>query len=92
MNRVIIDCQTNQTIIEELTPEEEAKRLEEIVGRVRQDKARRREQLKRQLAGELAELREMQQQRQIFDDGDISEKQAQVDALKIELQELKKSI
>lgn len=85
MKRITIDCQTKRTIVEDLTLEEETARLEEIAMSERQAAVRQRAELKRQLAGELAELREMREERRVFDDGDIVEKQAAVDALRAEL-------
>lgn len=81
MQRLIIDCQTGKQVIEELTPDEESQRLKEIANNIALEKAEREKEVKRRLARELAELREMKAQKGIFSDEDISEKQKQVDTL-----------
>jgi len=88
MQRLVINCQTYRQIVEDLTPEEETARLAEIAEYQRRQRAQRQGELKRLLANELVELREMQQNRQIFDDADITEKQIRIDELKDELQKL----
>jgi len=85
MQRVVIDCQTGRTTIENLTPEEESARLVEITEHQRYQKVQQQGKLKRLLAKELTELREMQLQRQIFDDKDLEEKQRKISSLKEKL-------
>jgi len=85
MQRVVIDCQTGQVEVVELSPKEESDRLAEIeLGRQQAD-IQHRIEVKRLLIRELAELREMKQNRTLFDDTDIAEKQAEVDRLQTEL-------
>jgi hypothetical protein len=82
MRRVIIDCHKKEEIWRDLTAQEEAARLAEIqlaiVEKGEQDKRTN----KAQLIKALAELREMKQNRGVFSDADIDEKQSEVDALK----------
>jgi len=85
MQRVVINCQTGQVEVIELSAKEESDRLAEIeLGRQQAD-IQRRVEVKRLLVKELAELREMKQNRTLFDDADIAEKQAEVDRLQAEL-------
>jgi len=85
MQRVVIDCQTGLTEVVELSPKEESDRLAEIeLGRQQAD-IQHRIEVKRLLAKELAELREMKQNRTLFDDADIAGKQAEVDRLTLDV-------
>jgi len=85
MQRVIINCQTGQAEFVELSAKEESDRLAEIeLGRQQAD-IQHRIEVKRLLIKELVELREMKQNRTLFDDADIAEKQAEVDRLQAEL-------
>ena len=85
MKKVIVDCQTGQVEIVDLSPKEESDRLAEIEEGKQQRIIEHRVEVKRQLAKELAELREMKQNRTLFDDTDIAEKQAEVDKLQAKL-------
>lgn len=81
MKKLVINCQYAKVEYVELTPEEEAVRLAEIQAVIEQETKDRNKQVKRQLVTALAELREMRQNRDVFTDEDIAEKQAEVDAL-----------
>jgi len=85
MQQLIINCQTGQAEVSELSPKEESDRLAEIELGRQQAVIQRRIEVKRLLVKELVELREMKQNRTLFDDADITEKQAEVDRLQTEL-------
>jgi len=85
MQRVVIDCQTGQTEVIRLNPEEEFERVKESERSKELAEIQRRVELKRQLIKELVELREMKLNRTLFNDTDIAEKQAEVDRLQAEL-------
>jgi len=85
MQRVVINCQTGQSEVIELSPKEESDRLAEIELSRQQEIIRRRLEIKRLLVKELAELREMRQNRTLFDDTDVAEKQAEVDRLTLDV-------
>lgn len=82
MQKVIIDCRTKEVSYVELGADEEAERLQEIEQNQIRRKAEEKKGGKRDLARAMAELREMRQNRDIFDDEDIEEKQEEVDRLK----------
>lgn len=84
MLKVIIDCQYAKAEYVELTTEEEAARLAEIAAALEQGMKDKIKRDKRQLITALAELREMKQNKDVFTDADIAEKQAEVDALRPE--------
>lgn len=81
MQRTIINCQTGQVIIEELSPEEESDRLKEIEAIQVAEAEKRRAEAKRQLAKTLAELGVMTVNRGIFTDEDIADKQIEADEI-----------
>jgi hypothetical protein len=85
MQRVEIDCQTKQVVIFELSSDE----IEAITVERQQNEQRelieQRKANKRLIIGKLAELREMKQNRDIFDEGDIAGLQAEIDELKSRL-------
>lgn len=81
MQRTIINCQTGQVIIEELSPEEESDRLKEIEAVQVVETEKRKVDAKRQLAKTLAELGVMTVNRGIFTDEDIADKQIEADEI-----------
>jgi len=85
MQKVILDCQTGKVEYVDLSSKEESDRLAEIELARQQGIIQRRLEVKRLLVKELAELREMRQNRTLFDDTDIAEKQAEVDRLTLEI-------
>jgi len=81
MQQLIINCQTGQAEVVRLNPEEEFERVRESELAKQLAEIQRRIEVKRLLVRELVELREMKQNRTLFDDTDIAEKQAEVDRL-----------
>lgn len=84
-SRVQVDCQNREVKIFVLSPEEEAIFNAEKEERRQRDILEQKKTAKRLLVLRLAELREMKQNRDIFDDADLAEKQAEIDALKSRL-------
>lgn len=82
MKKLVVDCLYGKTEYIDLTPEEEAIRLAEIQAALEQVEKDKVKQGKRQLITALAELREMKQNKDVFTDEDIAEKEAEADALK----------
>lgn len=82
MQRLVIDCQSGNREYIELSKEEEDGHLAEAALRLEQARAEAKRAVKRQLVSDLAELREMRQNRDIFSDEDMAEKQARIDELK----------
>lgn len=93
MQRIVIDCQTRQAVCEDVPPEEEVAIVKERQQNAARQQVEERRQLKRALARELAELREMRGAPLVFDAADLAEKQAVVEELqrKISDQQLKSS-
>lgn len=85
MRQLVINCQTGQAEVVDLLPKEETDRLAEIELGRQQRIIERRVEAKKMLLKELVELREMKQNRTLFDDTDIAEKQVEVDRLQAEL-------
>ena len=88
MKKVIVNCQTGQVDVIELSAMEESDRLAEIEEGKQQRIIEHRVEVKRQLIKELTELREMKQNRTLFDDTDIADKQVEVDKLQAKLTSL----
>lgn len=82
MERVIVDCREGTAQVVALSVEEEAAHLAEIETiqeRIKRDKVKA---AKQELLKALVELREMKQNKDVFADEDIVEKEAEVDALR----------
>lgn len=82
MQKLIVDCSGGRIEYVELTTEEEAARLAEIAAALEQGTKDKLKRDKHQLVTALTELREMKQNKDVFTDADIAEKEAEVDALK----------
>lgn len=82
MQKVILDCKTQEVAYVDLSKPEELERLRET--KEAEDRARMEVKLlaKKQLATNLAELREMKELKDVFTAEDIEAKQAEVDSLK----------
>lgn len=85
MQKVEISCRSRRPVYTNLSPEEEIDRLQEIEREKTRQAVEVRKTLKRQLLVALTELREMRQSRDVFDDDDLAEKQAEIDKLKARL-------
>lgn len=85
MQKVEISCRSRRPVYTNLSPEEEIDRLQEIEREKTRQAVEVRKTLKRQLLVALTELREMRQNRDIFSDEDLAEKQAEIDKLKARL-------
>jgi hypothetical protein len=85
MQRVEIDCQTKQVTIVELSPDEVDAVTVERQQNEQRELIEQRKANKQQIIGKLVELREMKQNRDIFDEGDIAGLQAEIDELKSRL-------
>lgn len=85
MQRIEIDCQTGEVKIFALSPEEETELVKEKEANRQREIAEQKKSAKRLLIKALAELREMKQNRDVFDDADLIEKQGEIDALKSRL-------
>lgn len=82
MIKVIVDCQHGVVEVLPLTPQEEEVRLAEIQEAIREAKKDKDKESKRQLLTMLAELREMKQNKDVFTDEDVAEKEAEIDRVK----------
>jgi hypothetical protein len=82
MQRLIIDCAKKEEVWQDLTAQEEAARLTESQVAIDNEIAEGKKRSKTQLIKALMELREMRQNRDVFTDVDIGEKQAEIDELK----------
>lgn len=86
MQQVIIDCQTKHVTVIDLSQEE----IDTVIADRQQNAIRevieQRKAKKRLIISKLAELREMRQNRDIFDEGDITELQAEIDTLRGKLE------
>jgi hypothetical protein len=85
MQRVEIDCQTKQVVIFELSPDEVAAITIERQQNEQREVMEQHKVNKRLVVGKLAELREMKQNRDVFDTEDIAGAQAEIDKLKSRL-------
>lgn len=82
MRRLIIDCEKKEEIWRDLTPQEEAARLAEIQAiELELDKQKVKDKRKAFLRVSL-ELREMRQNRDVFSDAEIAERQGELDSLR----------
>ena len=79
MQKVTVDG--NQVSYIDLTAQEEQDLLADIATRQADEKTRGRKEAKRVIIGKLTELREMKQNRQIFSQQDLDEKQVEIDDL-----------
>lgn len=70
-----------------LTAQEEVDLLAEIATRKADEKVRSKKEAKRAVGKLMAELREMKQNRQIFSQQDLDEKQVEIDSLVIVINE-----
>lgn len=82
MIKVIVDCQHGVVEVLPLTLQEEEVRLAEIQEAIREAKKDKDKESKRQLLTMLAELREMKQNKDVFTDEDVAEKEAEIDRVK----------
>lgn len=82
MRRLIIDCEKKQEIWRDLTPQEEAARLAEIEAMQLELERQRVEGRRKAFLRTSLELREMRQNRDVFSDVEIAEKQAELDGLR----------
>lgn len=85
MQKLEISCRSGRGTYTDLSPAEETDRLQEIDREKTRQAVEGTKAVKQRLAKVLAELREMKQNKDVFDDEDISEKQGEVDGLKAQL-------
>lgn len=82
MRRLIIDCNGKEEVWQELTPVEETVRLAEIQAAKNEVNNQRIKEKHRAFLRVSLELREMRQNRDVFSDINIAEKQAELDGLR----------
>lgn len=87
MQQVIIDLRTGQVSYVELTAQEEADHVQQGNARKLEEKVRGKKEAKQAVGKLMAELREMKQNRQIFSQQDLDEKQVEIDGLVIVINE-----
>lgn len=85
MQRLEIDCQTKKEIYTDLTPDEETNHLQETDQRRILAAIERRLQRRQEMLQAMLELREMKLRAAVFTAQEIATKQAQVDALLVEV-------
>lgn len=85
MQQVIIDCLTKRVTVVELTSDEVAFNEADRQHNLQRELIEQRKVNKRLIIGKLAELREMKQNRDIFDTEDIMGLQGEIDELKSRL-------
>ena len=82
MRRLIIDCSKKEEVWQDLTPQEESVRVAEIqAAQLELDRQKVKDKRKAFLRAST-ELREMRQNRDVFSDAEIAEKQAELDGLR----------
>lgn len=81
MQRVTIDLQTGQAVYLDMTLQEEADHIAQGQARQLGDRTRGKKEAKQAVGKLLAELREMKQNRQIFSQQDLDDKQVEIDEL-----------